>query len=59
MGDFEGVARKLEAEAAAIRQRVAGASTKTQNPMRAEAAALERAARAIRAELVPAKAEAA
>lgn len=42
---------RLAEEARGIRRRVAGASTKTQNAMRSEAAALEHAVLTIRAAL--------
>lgn len=45
---FDRLAEQLEADAAAIRRRAASASAKSMNPMRTEAAALERAAQRIR-----------
>lgn len=48
---FNRLADKLEADAASIRSRIARASTSSQHTMRAEAAALERSARAIRAQV--------
>lgn len=45
------LAGKLETDAAGIRRRCATASRHSMNPMRSEAAALERAVRLIRAEL--------
>lgn len=48
---FAALAEKFEADAAGIRARAARASTATQNPMRSEAAALERCARSIRQQI--------
>lgn len=54
---FTRLAEKLEADAASIRGRVSRASTTSQSIMRAEAAALERSARAIRQQIEELEAE--
>jgi hypothetical protein len=56
-GKFLSLADKLDAEALRIRRRVPSASATSQHSMRAEAAALERAARAIRDQAVEAMAD--
>lgn len=56
---FSAIADKLQQDADGIRRRVPNASSTSTHIMRAEAAALERAVRMIRAEITTATTEAA